>query len=125
MRGRRPGTLRRRGGATAPGNGRVSDARRTRSSGTASPDPGSLVVRPHRARFGGGAGKGRAGRHAIQSNRRRRAVASRQATPLRAPAFGAREAASGAGRHDLVRGEGRSSRVITEDCGRARGRKVT
>jgi len=48
-------------------NRAVSSERRARSSRTASPDPGSLVVGPHRARFRGDAGGGRARGHAIQS----------------------------------------------------------
>jgi hypothetical protein len=63
--------------------------------------------------------------HAIQSNPRRPRVASAQATPLRAPAFGAREADRGQAGTPPVRREARSFRVITDDCRRARCRKVT
>ena len=56
--------------------------------------------------------------HAIQSNPRREAVARAQSTPLRAPAFGAREAGRGELCATPVRGEARSFRVITDDRGR-------
>ena len=52
--------------------------RRVRSSGTASPGPGSLVVRPHRAARGAGAGGARGFGHADQSNRSRRPHARRR-----------------------------------------------
>ena len=70
--------LRHRGAAPAHRDGalcgRVSSGRLARSSRTASPDPGSLVVRPHGAGHRAGAGEGEAFGHATQFSRSQRAV---------------------------------------------------
>jgi len=104
FRGRRGGAVpdsgarqaRQRCGADAPRRCRdgrpINGAASARSSRTASPDPGSLVVGPHRARFRGSAGEKEAFGHATQFSRRIPRPASADATHLDGPGFGPREA---------------------------------